>query len=844
MEGGAGNDILRGADGRDTLIGGPGNDTLHGGNHEDTYVFTRGDGQDHISDASHRVYAYGSDTLRIHGYTPDETSITRASATSTSVFLTFDGTDDQVTLSGTLSYSRQSTIERIEFDDGTVWSPGTLINTILADAATARDDNILGFVSNDMIDGGPGNDLIDAGDGNDTLIGGLGNDTLYGQEGSDTYVFNPGDGQDAIADQGDYDTDRLLIHGYTPDDVMVARQPDQSTSAILTFAGSDDQIRIVHTLAGWRDWTVEQIVFDDGTLWTMADLRARLIDGTSGDDVLTGSAMGDQIRGLGGNDTLEGSAGPDLLYGGEGADTYVFARGDGRDIIEDDGSADTDRLVVHGYTPEEVRVSRELPSGKDLILTFDGTDDRIEVVNALAETDADQLEEIHFDDGTIWDMPVIGQMVVAAAQTTGDDIICGFASDDTIDAGPGDDTVFGRAGNDVLAGGAGHDLLGGGHGDDDLTGGADSDALYGDLASGDDAIGLAAPVISDALMWLDAADLGTIFDAEGDSAASQDLFSGLVATWADKSGHGHDVVGTSATLDSIDDNTTVRFTDDIMTGPDVFGGSASEMHVFSVVQENARDSNVLISFNGADISQSGRFFLHAPYTNGTWYFDPGDHTTQRSSIGGSPTDIGDVTLVNAYKSVSDNQNGIELNGGAYIGTDSGAVAATTAGGLRLGRTSPDHELAELIVFDRRLDQDEVDAVEAYLAGKWQIDGMQDTQFGGADRLDGGAGHDVLNGGAGDDILIGGVGDDALTGGAGADRFVFGQSHGRDTITDFQPGLDTIDLGDNPLFDTFADVQAALGQVANGARLVVGPDDDILFEGVQTADLTADDFLFV
>jgi Ca2+-binding RTX toxin-like protein len=84
-----------------------------------------------------------------------------------------------------------------------------------------------------------------------------------------------------------------------------------------------------------------------------------------------------------------------------------------------------------------------------------------------------------------------------------------------------------------------------------------------------------------------------------------------------------------------------------------------------------------------------------------------------------------------------------------------------------------------------------------------------------DILDGGAGDDVLNGGAGADILIGGAGADILTGGAGHDLFVYraldaAPDEGGDTITDFRPGQDWLDLrgvlrstgyaGDDPVRD--------------------------------------------
>ena len=59
-------------------------------------------------------------------------------------------------------------------------------------------------------------------------------------------------------------------------------------------------------------------------------------------------------------------------------------------------------------------------------------------------------------------------------------------------------------------------------------------------------------------------------------------------------------------------------------------------------------------------------------------------------------------------------------------------------------------------------------------------------------LSGRGGSDRLDGAAGQDTLIGGSGSDILTGGAGADTFAYyGQSEFRDTITDFEVGLDIL-----------------------------------------------------
>ena len=64
----------------------------------------------------------------------------------------------------------------------------------------------------------------------------------------------------------------------------------------------------------------------------------------------------------------------------------------------------------------------------------------------------------------------------------------------------------------------------------------------------------------------------------------------------------------------------------------------------------------------------------------------------------------------------------------------------------------------------------------------------------ANTLQGGGGNDTLSGGLGDDTLVGGAGADRLTGGAGADFFRFAlSSEGPDTLTDFDPGADFVQV---------------------------------------------------
>ncbi|WP_340117783.1 Ig-like domain-containing protein [Pelagibius sp. 7325] len=126
------------------------------------------------------------------------------------------------------------------------------------------------------------------------------------------------------------------------------------------------------------------------------------------------------------------------------------------------------------------------------------------------------------------------------------------------------------------------------------------------------------------------------------------------------------------------------------------------------------------------------------------------------------------------------------------------------------------------------------------------DGGDDTLDGGYDddSLDGGAGDDLLLGGRDDDTLAGGEGDDTLTGGHGDDLFVFDAGTGFDVVTDFEPGDDMIALNGFSFTDFTALISLAVndgGDVVFSLDAVAG--DELRLVGVQTDDLSDDDFLF-
>ncbi len=107
-------------------------------------------------------------------------------------------------------------------------------------------------------------------------------------------------------------------------------------------------------------------------------------------------------------------------------------------------------------------------------------------------------------------------------------------------------------------------------------------------------------------------------------------------------------------------------------------------------------------------------------------------------------------------------------------------------------------------------------------------------------LVGKGGKDELYGGSGDDVIFAGKGYDRVSGGGGRDRFVFEPGDGRDTISDFNPYLDSIVLNG---FKASSFGSVVISAREGGARITV--DGEVLadLQGVAASKLNAANFLF-
>ena len=510
--GGAGNDTLLGSGGTDnlnetphadTLSGGTGDDLLRGGGGNDVYHFNLGDGVDVIND---EYFFTGQspmgaiyNTIELDAGSQDVLEF-GAGITASDLWITFDGDDmvigirdgdtDLYSLTDLITITDWqdsfNTIEELHFADGTVMNTADMLANI---SGSAADDTITYTDSLDMVaDGAAGNDSIIGGTGNDTILGGDGIDTLSGGAGNDRLEGQLGD--DQLAGGGGADT----------------------------LLGGDGE-----------DW----VDGGDGNDTVLGGNNDDSLDGGAGDDFLFGAGPTgpEQLNQDAGSDTMRGGAGNDTIEGGGGDDYYVYASGDGQDLIYDNYVYIAQSPLGHIYPAEQVdggydRVQLQDYTladatfglvGNDLYLGFgqDGEGDFFEFDNLIRMQDwlldDTRIEEFEFtSDGTI----ITDDQLLAAANqvyvaTAGDDtingtdiglrfsgdggndllsggggaeIIDGGTGNDTVDGGLGDDTVQGGAGDDLVQGGAGDDFIAGGSGEDTLQGGGGNDTFSGTAA--------------------------------------------------------------------------------------------------------------------------------------------------------------------------------------------------------------------------------------------------------------------------------------------------------------------------------------------------------------------------
>lgn len=439
-----------------------GNDSITGDSNFDVYQYRRGEGFDIIDDNG----GGGNNRLVLTGYDSDEVQFNRFAANpfdlnGTDLLITpvgqpIDFTEGVLVRGALVPLAGPGEVAFYHFDDGVILDEVFAMQQILDRDSTEGDDDIRGFAADN------------------TLAGGLGDDVLSGGDGSDLYIYNAGDGDDTIRDNGNRDNDIIEI-GYNFADAAYSRIP--GTNDIVLDFGGGDRLTVVDTLHLQASGGIEVFRFLDGD-FTIADIRADLISQqvTAGDDLVRG-------YGLGIADTLEGGAGDDTLLGFDGGDTYVYRAGDGDDVFIENGFQDNDVIQVFDFTIDYdlangvvnpgsqvtfERVGQQadtLFQGDDLIINFDdgaGTTGSILSIGGIDTGNTTPLSSFVFDaSGVTLTGAQIRSDILRQSETSGDDIVRGFNSADTLNGGAGDDLLLGRDSADiyVFAAGDGDDTV-------------------------------------------------------------------------------------------------------------------------------------------------------------------------------------------------------------------------------------------------------------------------------------------------------------------------------------------------------------------------------------------------
>lgn len=717
ITGNQGTNYLMGNAGNDTLSGEGGNDTLEGGAGNDLYRFARGWGSDTVQ--NYEAGPNGLDAIEFAAdILPSDIQVTRS---GTNLVLSLGGSGDRITVAsffqndGTTSYA----VDEIRFANGTRWTLATI--KALALQGSSGNDTLTGYSCADSISGGAGNDSIAGGDGNDTLEGGSGDDVLDGGLGNDRLVG--GLGADTL--RGGAGNDIYVVD--SEGDVIVETSGTDAVESSVSFNLGSGLEKL--TLAGGAN------------LQGIGNELDNTLLGNTGDNLLQGGA---------GNDSLTGGAGNDRLEGGEGDDLYNFARGWGRDVIEDTGGALDTIAFAAGIAPGDITLSHD---GDDLLLNLWGSADSLRVVGYFAGAGA--VEQIRFADGTQW-LPEHVRSRLLQGDVL-DDRLVGFASNDVLDGRAGNDSLFGLAGDDTLYGGAGNDLLDGGDGNDLLDGYTGADTLIG--GAGDDRY------------WVDAGDSVI----EGVDGGIDTIESRVSWTLGD---HVENLILSGPAVEGIGNalNNDIRGGD----GDNLLRGEAGEDRLNggqgndTLIGGAGNDTYVFKNYWGQDVihNQDDGIGKHDVIEFAD--FNP-EHISFRRI---------DDDLVFSRNNTLDSLTVV----GFFAGD--GKVPASIEE-VRFG--NGDTWTGAFIRNSLLQGSYGNDTVQGYstddsLAGN---DGHDELRgFAGNDTLDGGSGNDTLLGGAGNDSLLGGLGDDRMAGGVGDDSYQV-DSLGDVVIENADAGIDTV-----------------------------------------------------
>ena len=862
---------LHGSDGvNDRIYSTDSDDTMSGGTGRDTFVFEEGDGNDTITD-----FDIANDRISLTAFTQamtwedlqaamtqvdDDPLTTDVDETATVIDLSAWGggtitltgvtatdlTEDMFYLSGAWTWWRYGDSADNEID-------GNRANNLMygfegADTLRGEQgddwlfggegaDTLEGGEGDDVLLGGEGDDILLGGEGADMLIGGEGADTLTGGTGADTFVFGEDSGDDTITDFSLTDGDK--IHLATLAQTITWAQLQSKITTVTDVNNVVTGLKI--DLSDWGGGTI-----------TLTGI-------TSVSDLTEDMFVLDKITGTDGvDDTLQGGTSDDTMSGGTGADTFVFNEDSGSDTITDFSTTEGDRIDLTAFTAS---------------ITW------AQLRAVMTQVADDPLTTGVDETAVVIDLTSFGGGQITLTGITSTDLTEDMFVLDDFAGGAGDDTLEGGTTDDRFTGGAGADtfVFEPDHGRDTIT----------DFEVGTDKIDLSAftgiTSMSDLWCWQDGDDAviylgfhegGGRIILEGvsywDLSASdftfyQDEYTGTDSAETVEGGGGDDTITGLAGDDTLTGNegadtfvfgsghgsdTITDFTVDTdkidltgLTGITQFSDlSISDDANGNAVIDLSSQGGGSITLTGVSTSDldAGDFVLYQNVYTGTSRSEiiegaHGDDTL----TGGGGADIFVFRDDSANDTITDfdtTRDCIDLTG--LTATVTWAVLSTKITTIA-DPNDPN------VVTGLKIDLTDFGGGTITLTGLTAVSDLTENMF----ILDEIAGSDGVN-----DVLQGGGSDDTMTGGTGADTFVFNETSGNDTITDFSTTADRIDLTAFTASITWAQLQAVMSQTADDP-LTTGVDETatvidlssfgggtITLTGITSTDLTEDMFV--
>lgn len=782
IEGDDGNNTINGGAGDDTLIVGIGDDTLNGGDGIDTAVFAGNLADFDIEDVGNQ-------------FDPNQLVVTEIGS----------GTSDVL-----------NDIEFLRFDDRVV-----SVLDFIDDFGDTRDTaQKLEFRSVSKVINGTfplnrafGKTSIDVSGDVDGL-------TIFLDAGV-TYEISAG--------FGFFTEDLSIVDVFDPNDTLVT-ETGPTDDHVFTFTASVSG-EFFFTVAANSDSTSLAGV-------TVEELK------------LVGTPFSEELKGTAGDDTLFGNGGSDIIDGGGGVDVAVFD-GDRDDFFVGPTSFGILRLSATSG------LAGPFSEDTDSIFVFDVTTNQ--------ETELINVETLRFDDGDVSVLEFLDDFGDTAEE----------AGEFSLEK----DSKFGKFAKTSFVAEGRIDTIG------------DVDAFTVDLEAGE-TFGI---ILSSESALSDGPG-----EVETDSTAPF-----LIESILDPDGNAVERVGGNVdddegVIEFFKANQSGTYLFSFAGNGEQIGDYFANLINLPRVGTDEEDSFITTPLDDVIDAKGGDDGIIAPFAGGTDFIDGGegedllelDLRLEETQF--AVSDEGEVTLTDAEGNVTTVIN-VELF--RFIGDAN--VAEFTLEDLEAFAEQAGAD----VPFTLQIGDDDADELSGGIGNDIFEGGAGDdviTDAGGDNNVDGGAGADVVSlisgtntvdggteddliiggfgndnlaGGSGNDVIVGdistnlsgsdriagGAGDDLLEGRGGLDTFVFNINEGTDTIgaldidfdnlsnttvtgADFVSGLDVVELAGFG----FADQAAAFANVTDVGGVATFSDQGttIIFDGLTTADLSADDFILV